>query len=176
MRPPHPVSGFTLIELMVTLSIMAVVVALVAPGFNDTIARTRVKSQASDVVNMLELARSASLKRTAVTTTLTIGSSGATWRVSTEWQHPDASAESRSITQAGGVTMVAPSLAGSTSTTADFRGVFSGFVSTNGCKDGDTCMQLRSAGGKYQVRVGINAVGQVAACAVGDSFGGYPKC
>ncbi len=167
--------GLTLVELMVTLSVLAIVVALAAPSFNDSLPRTRVKSQGSDVVNLLALAKSESLKRNQVTTTVTVSNSGATWEVATEWQAQDGSKERRSVVNVNDVKMVNPTTASST-LTADFRGLFSGFVSTNNCGTGDTCIQLRSPGDKYDLRIGINAVGQVVACTVNQAFGGYAQC
>ncbi|MFD0668534.1 GspH/FimT family pseudopilin [Ramlibacter sp. MAHUQ-53] len=182
MRLADRSGGFTMIELMVTLSILGIVVALVAPSFNDSLARTRLKSQASDVVNMLELTRSEALKRNSVTTTIYSSDTGSAWKVDTEWTQPDNSKELRSTVNSSQVRMANPKVVGATipttatSLVANFRGIFTGFVSTQGCKDGDSCMQLESSGGKYKLRVGINAVGQVTVCAVGDAFGGYPVC
>ena len=41
------VGGFTLIELMVTVMIVAVLLSIAVPSFRDTIARSRVASGAS---------------------------------------------------------------------------------------------------------------------------------
>ncbi len=60
MRRSH---GFTLIELMITLAVMAVLVTLAAPSFNSYIANQRVKAAAYDLLATLSLARSEAVKR-----------------------------------------------------------------------------------------------------------------
>lgn len=55
--------GFTLIELMVTVSIMGILTALAAPSFTDMIARYKTSSMADQMVAMLTLARTEALRR-----------------------------------------------------------------------------------------------------------------
>jgi type IV fimbrial biogenesis protein FimT len=58
-------SGFTLIELMVVISIAAVLAALAAPAFQQLVASQRMRSASFDMVSDLVLARSEALKRGA---------------------------------------------------------------------------------------------------------------
>ena len=58
-------SGFTLIELMVTLSIAAVLAAIAVPSFRDFLAGQRVKTAAYDISYTLANVRSEALKRNA---------------------------------------------------------------------------------------------------------------
>lgn len=55
--------GFTAIELMVTVAVVAILVALAAPSFRQLIATQRVKSVASALNESLWIARSEALKR-----------------------------------------------------------------------------------------------------------------
>ncbi|WP_211233811.1 GspH/FimT family pseudopilin [Comamonas composti] len=55
--------GFTTVELMVTLSIAAVLAALAAPGFRSLIESWRVTKVASDMKSSLHFARSEAIKR-----------------------------------------------------------------------------------------------------------------
>lgn len=55
--------GFTAVELMVTLAVVAVLVALAAPAFQNLIATQRIKSVASALNESLWVARSEALKR-----------------------------------------------------------------------------------------------------------------
>lgn len=57
--------GFTLIELMVTLSVMAIMMAVAAPSFTDILAAQRMRSVAYDMTSDLVLARSEAVKRGA---------------------------------------------------------------------------------------------------------------
>lgn len=54
--------GFTLIELMIAVSLLAVVAALAAPAMGDFIVRQRVTSQAGDLALAMALARSEAIK------------------------------------------------------------------------------------------------------------------
>ncbi|HTN29663.1 MAG TPA: GspH/FimT family pseudopilin [Pseudomonas sp.] len=56
--------GFTLIELMIAVSLLAVVAALAAPAMGDFIVRQRVASQAGDLALAMALARSEAIKGT----------------------------------------------------------------------------------------------------------------
>lgn len=55
--------GFTMIELMLAIVIIAIVVAVGAPSFNDLILSTRVKNAATDIYGTLIFARSEAVKR-----------------------------------------------------------------------------------------------------------------
>jgi type IV fimbrial biogenesis protein FimT len=76
--------GFTLIELMVTVMVAAIMLGIGIPSFRSFIAGQKVKTASYDLVSSLMLARSEAVKRnTAVT--LTAGSAtawGKGWTVS----------------------------------------------------------------------------------------------
>ncbi len=57
--------GLTLIELLVTLSIVAILLAIAVPGFQDFFRRNRVDATASDLVTALNYARSEAIRRGA---------------------------------------------------------------------------------------------------------------
>ncbi len=64
MRPNlNKQSGFTLIELMITLSVAAVLLAIGAPSFNETIASARIRADYNRLVSAMHLARSEAVKR-----------------------------------------------------------------------------------------------------------------
>lgn len=61
-------SGFTLLELMVTLAIAAIIVSFGVPGFKSFIQNSRATTHTNDLVTALNLARSEATRRgTAVT-------------------------------------------------------------------------------------------------------------
>ncbi len=56
-------NGFSLIELLVVVAMLGVLLALAAPGFQDTIESANTNSQAKNIMSMLNLARSEAVKR-----------------------------------------------------------------------------------------------------------------
>ncbi|MFP5414689.1 MAG: GspH/FimT family pseudopilin [Gammaproteobacteria bacterium] len=57
--------GFTLIEMMVTVAILAILIAAVTPSFRGILRDNQAATQASAVVTSLMLARSEAIKRNA---------------------------------------------------------------------------------------------------------------
>lgn len=55
--------GFTLVELMATIAIAAVVMGLAVPSFNTAIKNNRLTTQVNDFVTSLNIARSEAVKR-----------------------------------------------------------------------------------------------------------------
>lgn len=64
VRPrPARQSGFTIIEIMVAVAILAILVGVGAPSLRDFVIRSRISSQSSDLAVDLQLARSESARR-----------------------------------------------------------------------------------------------------------------
>ena len=56
-------SGFTLIELMVTIAVLAIIVGIAAPSINTQLANQRVKSTTATLANALKEAKTESMIR-----------------------------------------------------------------------------------------------------------------
>ena len=56
-------SGFTLIEMIVTVSIVAILASIAAPSFSSMLERNKATAVANEMVSALLLARSEALKR-----------------------------------------------------------------------------------------------------------------
>ncbi len=67
------VTGFTLVELMVTLVVASILLMVGVPSFIETIRRNRTVSQANELVTALNLARSEAVKRGMQVTVLRTG-------------------------------------------------------------------------------------------------------
>ncbi len=70
-------SGFTLVEMMIVLAVMAIIAAIAVPSFQSVITTNTLATQANDLVAALNYARSEAVKRRQ-TVTLT-ANNGTNW-------------------------------------------------------------------------------------------------
>lgn len=78
-QPSSVVKGFTLIELMVTISIAAITMTMAIPSFIDTIRSNRLTATANEFVAALNFARSEAVKRGQQVTITRISTTAAQW-------------------------------------------------------------------------------------------------
>lgn len=64
-RPSCVQRGLTLIELMVTLSVLVILITVGIPSFRDLVARNRLTASTNEILYHLQYARSESVKRAA---------------------------------------------------------------------------------------------------------------
>jgi type IV fimbrial biogenesis protein FimT len=76
--------GFTLIELMVAITVVAILLGLGVPAFRDFTRNNRVTAAQNDLVTALSLARSEALKRNRPVS-VCASADGATCSGETEW-------------------------------------------------------------------------------------------
>ncbi len=77
--------GFTLIELMVTLAVAAILLTVGVPSFRATVENNRLTTAANELVSALNLARSEAIKR-GVRVTVCKSADGATCTTSGDWE------------------------------------------------------------------------------------------
>ena len=83
--PLRRARGFTLIELMIVLVILAVILTVAVPGFSQLTLTTRLKSYANEILSSVYLARSEAIKR-GVPVTLCVSTDGSTCAGSGDWE------------------------------------------------------------------------------------------
>jgi type IV fimbrial biogenesis protein FimT len=71
--------GFTLLELMITVGIAAILMSMAIPSFNSTIRSTRLTTYANELVTSLNLARSEAVKRGLQVTVTRKGATSSQW-------------------------------------------------------------------------------------------------
>lgn len=74
-------SGFTLVELLVTVAVLAIVLAAAVPSFRDFFDKYRLRGAVDDVVSLISNARVASVKTDTDVSIKFGGASGASWCV-----------------------------------------------------------------------------------------------
>ena len=70
--------GFTLIELMITIAIVAVLITLAAPSFSEFFAKNRLKRATEEVYGLIVKAKAETVTRN---TNLTVSVDGDAWCV-----------------------------------------------------------------------------------------------
>jgi type IV fimbrial biogenesis protein FimT len=182
-------SGFTLIELMVTLAVLAVVLAAAVPSFSDFFDKYRLRGAADAVVSMVSNARAEAVKSDQDVNVAFTGS-GSAWCVGAN----------AAGTPTGGNRAGAASACDCTDTSAclvsgqrmaveesAFPDVTIGTLPAAMIFDsklgtiaplGNRTVTLTSPKGKYDVQVEVNALGQARACrpAAKPVIAGIPTC
>jgi type IV fimbrial biogenesis protein FimT len=71
--------AFTLIELMIIITILGILLSIAVPSFSDWLQRKRLSAAASDYVALINYARSESIKRN--TKIYLVATSGTNWKL-----------------------------------------------------------------------------------------------
>lgn len=143
--------GFTLIELMMSIVVLAILVGIGIPSFTTLINNNRVTSQVNDFVTSINLARSEAIKRGA---SLTVTAGGAGW--SSGWTVAMGGTPLRQYDALKNDTTLSASDGVTTTLTFDSRGFLSNgsTVTFNLCNDESTFDRQVSvtAGGRVNTK------------------------
>lgn len=169
--------GFTLLELLITIAIAAIVLVMALPSYQDTIERNRLKEAVESISADIKFARTEAIKQGA---NITFSVDNATWCYGIA---PGDDDEACDCTAAVGdadfctIKVVAGDqfqdigLTGNNATFEFRRGTVTDLAATPNAIISST---LSSA--KYNARIDVNSVGLVSVCAPADGLPAYPDC
>ena len=149
--------GFTIIELVVTLAIIAILAAIAAPSFREYLATQRLKGAITELSTDLQFARSESVqKNAAITATFAAGG----------YTIAQGGTTVKTVTLGNG-----NSIAGGTGMVATYDPVRATAVLTNG-----PSITLANSGTTGTLRATVNTTGRVILCSPSGSVSGYITC
>lgn len=169
--------GFTLVELMIAVAVLAILMAIAAPSFNNFFDKYRVKRAADTFSSFLINSKSEAIKRNKSVRTVITGT-GATWCAGMT-ENATCNCSPVSDCQIDGVDRVISSTAFKGvqllgPATAITPHVFE-FKTNRGTVAGNNSVQLESAAG-LKLNVVVSQFGRIRLCSPGGSISGYPSC
>jgi type IV fimbrial biogenesis protein FimT len=191
--PRRTTAGFTMIELMIGIAMLAVLAAVAAPAFTDFIERARLRASVDQIVSFLALARQESVKRDR-DVTVAVGGSSTAWCLgavsaadpANEGDPVPASPDACDCSgtpgacAVGGEQRVVSAAPGSGVTlTADntitFSSKFGGLADLSAVGDP---MVATSKSGKYELTVEVSPLGHARSCIASGktAIPGVPSC
>jgi type IV fimbrial biogenesis protein FimT len=171
--------GFTIIELMIVIVVVAVLLTLAIPAFREFIARNRLEGVVSELVTDLQYARSEAVSRNENVGLLT-GAAGTCYTI---YQDVSPLVGSCNCTGAGATPVCTGGALAIKTVGFDGTGVSATattmfrFEPVRGSLTGAaTNAVLSSSVGGWQLQADVMAVGRVKACSPSGTFKGYPTC
>lgn len=125
LKARRSVRGLTLIELMITIAVLAVGLSLATPSFTLQISNYRVRAAAESMLNGLNYARTEAVRRNRPVS-FTLSASGSGWSV--DQINPAESLQTRADGETAGLTVV------SSSTSRAVTFTSTGMVDTSGTR------------------------------------------
>lgn len=178
--PNHQTQGFTLIELMVTIVILAVLVTIAAPAMSDFIEKRRLVGAAEEIQSQIQYARTEAVKQSRE---LHISIDENEWCIGTgtiancDCTEIDASEPGACVIPLGDETVMR------TTSVAAFPNITLTSDPDNIRIDGvrgltDTSSITLTSPRGWELRISTSMLGKVRMCSPsGSSFvGGYPEC
>jgi type IV fimbrial biogenesis protein FimT len=98
---PGAARGVTLIELMITVAVLAIGLSLAAPAFTQQIANYRLRTASESIINGLNYARAEAVRRNSAVS-FSLGNTGSGWTVAQV--SPASTLQSRADGESPGVT------------------------------------------------------------------------
>jgi type IV fimbrial biogenesis protein FimT len=162
MPSSHPGAGFTLVEIMISLTVLGMLLMLGLPSFSAWIQNTQIRTSAESLLNGLQVARAEAVRQN-VTVQFVLGA-GTGWTVSTV--ATSTVVQSRSASEGSGNAALTVSPAGATTVTFSGLGrVIPNPDASNSVTQIDVCGASSMAPSDMRkMRVAIGAGGNVRMC------------
>ena len=190
--------GFTLIELVVTMTVFAILAVIAVPSFVDYVARSRLRSAAESLVNQLALARSEAV-RLHRNVLVTFNTGVGTWCSGGRQYDPggtvgitvaDADATSCDCTTAAGQALCLVNGSPSLVTSVDHSAVEAVAVTTGTFQfdrnvgviknlgTGDMTLRSSTRPSRYELKIVVSPLGHARICVPAGfaAFGGFRPC
>lgn len=178
--------GFTVIELMVTLAIMAILLVVAVPSFSGLIDQRRLKNQTEAIRDYLRIARSEATRQSSYSTASTgYKLVSATINPNTPWMiglsnsttacTDDTSCKINLANGAQTYRMQANECAGCTMATGTGAAVVMTFSMRGVLRNGANTITVTSPQGR-SLRIDINAIGRTSICSPTGNVSGYATC
>jgi len=158
----HRLHGFTLIELMIAIAVLAILLAVGVPSFQTWMLNTRIRTTADAMQNGLQLARAEAVRRNERVRFVLSGNTG--WIVQT-----DGGTQIQARPSAEGSSNVTVTVTPANATTVTFNSL--GIVTSNTDAtasitqlDVDVPTTILAASQSRELRVAITSGGQVRMC------------
>lgn len=188
-------AGFSMIELMTVIAIVAILVALAVPSFNDYFEKARLRGAADAVTAMMSIARAEAVKSDR-SVAVAVGGTAADWCVGANLAAAPASAGAPLLDAVACDCTAANecSLGGVASVVAgsEFRGVSVGATGVTVSFDpklgtldisdmggfSEPSVTMNSSSGRFGLQVTVSALGHVRACTPSGKprISGYRGC
>lgn len=164
--------GLTLMELMVTVAIMAILLVLAVPSFNAFLARGRLTGAAEALAQDLQLAKSEALRRNAeVRFSFSPGSTWCYGSIASSTACSCTTASNCTLRQVEGSAYAGVTMAMPNPTFADNTAIF---TARQGLANAGTVEFTHPNAGT--LRVSLGAAGQVSICSTLGGLGHHPAC
>jgi prepilin-type N-terminal cleavage/methylation domain-containing protein len=147
-------NGFTLIEFLVVIAILALLATMAAPSYTEQMARRRLEGAGTELATDLQFARAQAVSRRGTTTVVT-DAGGTSYQVVT-------GGDTKTVTLPSSVTVAPPN----TTVTYDYL---------RGMADADHVLSLSSTRTTGTISVLVGGVGRVKLCSP-DGLMGVVSC
>ena len=179
-------SGFTLVEVLVAVAVLAVLLALAAPGFGDLIDRHRLANQTEAVTDLLQLWRAEAIRHSGTAGTRSVAltvNPGSAWSLGLAHGETACTPGLDCTLNQGGESvshvLLPEECPACTMPLPGTRQVivfsFRGFVESNTGVGSDRVIMLQSPAGRA-TRITISKIGRFSVCTPSGPVGGYAPC